>query len=130
MAKSLLGAIVYCWLPLTEAPHEPGPKFRPVLVVEHDQRLGIVRVAPGTTRNLDLLYRGEFLVDDAEAGEGLHCTTKFKLLGSLTLPLEPRFFMGHGRKFRVAGSVPLSRQRLFYEALREAGIYRHTTNAA
>lgn len=130
MEKSLLGAIVYCWLPLTEAPYEPGPKFRPVLVVEHDMQSGRVRVAPGTTRKLDLLYRGEFLVDDAEGGEGLHCTTKFKLLGSLWLSLQPRFFLGHGRKFRCAGSVPLSRQRLFFEALREAGIYQHNINAA
>lgn len=123
---TLLGAILYCWMPHVESPGSPGPKFRPALIIGHDVVNNKVCVAPGTTQRLDDQFCGEFIIteeDSVAGGEGLHATTKFRLKDGIWLPLGPRFFMGHGRKYRFAGAVPMRRQREFFEALREAEPY-------
>lgn len=120
---TLLGAILYCWMPLVESLGSPGPKFRPVLVIGHDPASGKVCVAPGTTRRLSEQFRGELIVTDKDkvtGGQGLHATTKFRLRDGTWLPLGPRFFRGHGQKYRFAGAIPMARQRELLEALREA----------
>lgn len=124
--RSLIGAIVYCWMPFAEAPTDPGPKYRPVLVIGHDLEKGRLCVAPGTSRKLDRQFKGEFIVQNAahdSGGLGLHGQTKFCLRSALWLPLSPEFFQGHGRKYRFAGAVPLRQQFEFFEALREAEPY-------
>nr|WP_298057465.1 hypothetical protein [uncultured Halomonas sp.] len=117
---SLLGAVLYCWMPHSETPLQPGPKFRPVLVIDHDTATNKVRVAPGTTQRLASLYRGEILIESVLGGAGLHQPTKFKVKQASWLPLTPAFFKGHGNEHRFGGVIPLHRVRELHEIVREA----------
>lgn len=54
----LIAAIIFAWFPEDENPHEPGPKFRPVLVIDVNLENKLIRVAKGTSQNVERCGRG------------------------------------------------------------------------
>ncbi len=80
MAKPspLVGAILFAWLPDDERPNHPGPKFRPVLVIEADTANKRLLVAYGTSRKVDRCYRGDVAFRQEDIN-GLSKDTKFCL---------------------------------------------------
>jgi hypothetical protein len=91
------GDIIWCRFPYRGF-SVPGPKARPALVVD----LGRLRDEPavevifGTSRKVDHLYPGEFLIapDDgtAFAASGLSFSTKFDFTRSVYLPYHDQWF--------------------------------------
>lgn len=91
------GTIVWCRFPEFRV-GSPGPKPRPALVVAAGEIEGVpgVDVAYGTTKKLDRLFPGEFLIEPAD-GEpfrlsGLSHATKFDLSRRVELPFNDRWF--------------------------------------
>jgi hypothetical protein len=76
------GDIVWCHFPERGIPG-PGPKARPALVLKVGKVDGcpVVVVAYGTSRKIDRLYPGEFVITPAERSafdaSGLSAPTKF-----------------------------------------------------
>ncbi|WP_075881898.1 type II toxin-antitoxin system PemK/MazF family toxin [Vreelandella massiliensis] len=115
-----VGSVIYAWMPHSETPHQPGPKYRPVLVVGVDDESGSLCIAPGTTQKLDSVLRGQILIDKIHDGQGLQQPTKFKIDNARWVPLTPAFLMGHGQQYRFAGAIPIYKVRELYEVIREA----------
>lgn len=98
------GDIVWCRFP-ERGFSVPGPKPRPALVVDIGRLRNepAVEVVYGTSRKLDRLYAGEFLIveedGDAFAASGLTYATKFDTLRSVFLPY-------HGEWFAVPPGAP------------------------
>ena len=103
----LIGAIVFAWLPDDQRPHVPGPKFRPVLIVEADVENKRLLVAYGTSQKLDLCYPGEIVFQPEEI-DGLSKATKFCLGKSKWIPISSEY-LSKSRKnggLAVLGRVP------------------------
>jgi len=88
-----IGAIVRVWFPESEAVMQPGPKFRPALVLGVTEVDGCrkVLVAYGTSQNTERTGRGEFTIR-AEKTYSLESDTKFCLMRRLWLPLTKEYF--------------------------------------
>lgn len=114
-----IGSVIYAWMPHSEAPHLPGPKFRPVLVVGVDEKAAALCIAPGTSQKIDLVYRGQIRVDQVVGGRGLLQPTKFKVDEARWVPCSPGFLQGHGHQYRFAGEIPVNLIRELYEVIRE-----------
>ena len=91
------GDIVWCHFP--ELPQvEPGPKPRPALVVQVEERAdGVaVRVVYGTSQRVDRLRAGEFAISRQQEAAyqlaGLAYDTKFDFKASVVLPWEEPYF--------------------------------------
>ena len=83
------GDIVQCRFPENEV-GIPGPKDRPALVVEveenpEDESGSIVRVAYGTSQDVERRYPGEFTIRVTDPKAGLDRDTKFDLGHSATV---------------------------------------------
>lgn len=115
-----VGSVIYAWMPESETPHQPGPKYRPVLIVDVDDNNGAVCIAPGTTQKLDSVLRGQILIKKLHDGQGLQQTTKFKIDNARWVPASSDFLMGHGQQYRFAGAIPIYKVRELYEVVREA----------
>lgn len=94
------GDLVWCFFPQDEQ-LRPGPKPRPGLILKVRRVLGAdlqfaVEVAYGTSKKIDPLYSGEFLIDrsDGEAFRlaGLSYPTKFNLTQVAELPYNDHWF--------------------------------------
>jgi len=92
------GDIVWCRFP--QRPRDvPGPKPRPALVIgvcEYEDGI-TVKVAYGTSQNLDRMIHGEFAIrkfdnQAAYALAGISYDTKFDLKTVLELPWNDEFF--------------------------------------
>ena len=88
--------IVQCRFPESEA-GTPGPKDRPALVVEveedpEDASASIVRVAYGTSQDVEQRYPGELTIRATEPKAGLDRDTKFDLGNTLRLPFDTEWF--------------------------------------
>ncbi|MBT43612.1 MAG: toxin of addiction system [Idiomarina sp.] len=90
--SALVGAIVFAWLPESERPHAPGPKYRPVLVIDTDIKNRRIRLAYGTSQKTEVNYAGEITMakDDVP---GLSKDTKFALKKSFWVPLDNAYFV-------------------------------------
>ena len=91
-----VGAIVRVWFPESEAVMEPGPKFRPALVLDvsngpNGRREALV--AYGTSQNTRSCQLGEFTVKSGDA-HALDRDTKFCLKRAVWLPLSREYFVG------------------------------------
>ena len=89
-----VGAIVRVWFPESEAVMEPGPKFRPALVLDvsngpNGRREALV--AYGTSQNTRSCQLGEFTVKSGDA-HALDRDTKFCLKRAVWLPLSREYF--------------------------------------
>lgn len=115
----LVGAVVWCWMPHTDSVMEPGPKRRPVLVLDAD-RSGLL-VAYGTS-NLGACYRGEFILrpDDLP---NLPKPTRFSVAKTLRLPATAAFFADRGH-VSVIGRLPARALAKLADALREVDLLK------
>lgn len=125
------GDIVQCQFPESEG-GIPGPKERPVLVVEveedpEDESASIVRVAYGTSQDVEQRYPREFTIRATDPKAGLGRDTKFDLGNTVRLsfdsewfaPSPNRRFGGHPKR----GTLNLEDQKLkraLQAAIREA----------
>ena len=125
------GALVWCLFP-QDKQLEPGPKPRPALIItvkavlNADQQYA-VRVVYGTSKKVDALRSGEFLIDrsDSEAFQlaGLSYPTKFDLSQIAELPYNSEWFSipprpRHGQNPKIGILHPSLVPRL--KAAREA----------
>ena len=86
------GDIVQCRFPESKV-GTPGPKDRPALVIEveedsQDESISIVRVAYGTSQDVDQRYPGEFTIRATDPTAGLDRDTKFDLGYTVRLPFN------------------------------------------
>lgn len=114
----LIGACVWAWMPEAENVLVPGPKLRPTLILEADDR-GVL-VAYGTSQKTNVFGLGEFVVTPAEL-EGLSKPTKFCLRKAYRLPFNKAFFLREGQ-VKVAGILPVGAKRKLALAAEEAGL--------
>lgn len=90
------GQIVLAWMPESEQVCAPGPKFRPVLILEcaignHEQHEALVSY--GTSQQTGICRLGEFTIHPGPETL-LKKPTKFSLLKRMWLPLSVEFFGG------------------------------------
>ena len=116
------GAIVRMWFPETETVMQPGPKFRPCLVLEVDDSSKVPRVlvAYGTSQHTERYGRGELVVKTIQAPE-LERDTKICLNKTMWLPLTRVYFASHGKQPRVA-FLPRTLYGELARAMREVGL--------
>ena len=92
------GAVVSCFFPLSESPHDPGPVARPALVVmtffDRVDRIWKAVLAYGTSQltRANMGFEIRMNREDSLARAGLHRPTRFTLSRMRILPLERRFF--------------------------------------
>jgi hypothetical protein len=115
--SALVGAVIFAYWPEDERPHHPGPKFRPVLVVDvSDQR---ALVAYGTSQRTDRNARGEITVS-REDMPGLSKDTKFCLGKTQWIPLSTEYIEKDGRTV-VLGQIPKHLKADFMSRIEEMG---------
>ena len=90
------GDIVQCRFPEGDL-GTPGPKDRPALVVEveedpKDESASIVRVAYGTSQDVEQRYPGEFTIRATDTKAGLERDTKFDLGNTVRLSFNTEWF--------------------------------------
>lgn len=118
------GDIVFAWMPESEQTDQPGPKFRPVLILEcsagQNGQLQVL-VAYGTSQHTNAHGLGEFTVHPCPEAP-LNKPTKFSLLKRMRLPLEQRFFADQDGFPHSSGAVPVKTLGSFMRACQEAGL--------
>lgn len=107
--SALIGAIVFVWLPEEGASSQPGPKFRPVYIL--DVVDGRAKVAYGTSQRTREIFRGEFLIAHAEF-PSLDKDTKFSLRRHYWIPLNEAFFTRNGKLVSLGRLTPVLSQRV------------------
>jgi len=90
------GDIVQCRFPVSKL-ETPGPKDRPGLVIEveadpEDELASIVRVAYGTSQDVEQRFPGELTVRATDPKAGLDRDTKFDLGNTMRLPFDTEWF--------------------------------------
>ena len=114
------GDIVQCRFPQGKV-GIPGPKDRPALVVEveedpEDQSASIVRVAYGTSQDVEQRYPGEFTIRATDPKAGLGRDTKFDLGNTMRLSFDSDWFTpSPNRRFGAhpkRGTLNLADQKL------------------
>jgi mRNA-degrading endonuclease toxin of MazEF toxin-antitoxin module len=90
------GDIVECRFPESEV-GTPGPKDRPALVVQveqdpEDESASIVRVAYGTSQDVEQRYPGEITIRATDPKAGLDRDTKFDLANTVRLSFDTGWF--------------------------------------
>lgn len=118
--SALVGAILFAWMPQDENPHQPGPKFRPVLVINADPSAKRILVAYGTSQNVQRCGRGEITFGTDEV-PGLTKDTKFCLAKAKWIPVSPEYLYQSpaAAKLAVLGSFPSNRSRELRARLEE-----------
>lgn len=112
------GDIVWCCFPQLADFKKPGPKPRPALVLSTDytQAPALLRVAYGTSKKLESIHRGEFIISPLDvpgfAASGLTTATKFNLKNAVVLPyLAPWFAIAPGKQNCILGKLDSSLMR-------------------
>lgn len=110
--SALVGAILFAWLPKDEAPHRPGPKFRPVLVIDADPIAERLCLAYGTSQHTGRNARGEITFRRGEIS-GLNKDTKFCLGKTKWVPARAEYLSRTGSigDIVVLGVIPKKRSR-------------------
>lgn len=118
--SALRGAVLFAWLPEDENPHRPGPKFRPVFVMDVDPTARRLLVAYGTSQRVEANGLGEITFRQSEI-EGLSKDTKFCLGKSKWIHLTKEYLSQSqsAEKLVVLGTIPNSRVREFRMRLNE-----------
>lgn len=112
------GLVMYCWFPDSDQPHCPGPKYRPVILLDIDSSTNHVKVAYGTSQCTEHFGLGEFVIKQ-DALEGLTMETKFCLTKAKWLPFTDAYFAKCGDK-HILGMLPSHYFGKFYIAATEA----------
>ncbi len=120
--SALVGAVLFAWMPEDEHPHSPGPKFRPVLVIDADADSRRLKVAYGTSQRTGVNHKGEITFQQNEI-PGLRKDTKFCLGQSKWIPLSAEFLSRSGQSSDLAilGIIPKSRSRALLLRIEELG---------
>lgn len=110
--SALTGAILFAWLPEDENPHQPGPKFRPVLVVDTDPSGKRLCLAYGTSQRVEQNGKGEITFRKDEI-QGLTKDTKFCMGKTKWVPLSAQYLSKTKTvgDLAVLGFVPQNRAR-------------------
>ncbi|MFC6674320.1 hypothetical protein [Marinobacterium aestuariivivens] len=111
--SALVGAILFAWLPEDEHPHRPGPKFRPVLVVDADPSGKRLCLAYGTSQRVEQNGKGEITFRKDEI-EGLSKDTKFCIGKTKWIPLSAEYLSRTKKNaggLAVLGFIPQKRSR-------------------
>ncbi|WP_166256023.1 toxin of addiction system [Marinobacter salicampi] len=118
--SALTGCILFAWLPEDENPHQPGPKFRPVLVVDADPEGKRLCLAYGTSQRVDQNGKGEITFRRNEI-DGLAKDTKFCLGKTKWVPMTAEYFSKTTSSVGLAviGFVPKKRTREILMRLEE-----------
>jgi hypothetical protein len=108
----LIGAVLFAWLPDHLRPNNPGPKFRPVMVIDVDAANKRLLVAYGTSQNVDRCHRGEIVFREDEI-EGLSKDTKFCLGNSQWIPISAEYLSKNQSSggLAVLGHPPAKRSK-------------------
>ncbi|ELH8606405.1 TPA: type II toxin-antitoxin system PemK/MazF family toxin [Enterobacter hormaechei] len=85
------GDILWCNFPLHEDLGNPGPKSRPILILNVFPDLHAVLIAYGTSK-VSRVYPGEFVIDDQLDTAGLDQPTKFDFNRLQKLPFDDAWF--------------------------------------
>lgn len=118
-----IGAVVRVWFPETETIMQPGPKFRPGLILGFDESNGRrkVLVAYGTSQRTNSRGCGEFTVLlERNNLEGK--MTKFCLKKRLWLELDSRYFCSGNGKQPEPEMLAQEFMKPFMNAAQEAGL--------
>jgi len=118
--SALVGAILFAWLPEDETPHQPGPKFRPVLVINADPKAKRLLVAYGTSQNVERNGKGEITFRTTEV-PGLTKDTKFCMAKAKWIPVSPQYLYQSPSAARLAvlGMFPRNRAHALRARLEE-----------
>jgi len=116
--SALVGAVISCWYPQHDKPSQPGPKFRPVLVVGFDSKAKRINVVYGSSQRTHQLGRGEITFTPDEIN-GLSKDTKFSLRNAAWLPLCSDFFACSSGKYQILGTIPKARLGQLEDAIEE-----------
>lgn len=118
-----IGAVVRVWFPESETVMQPGPKFRPGLILGFDDSNGRrkVLVAYGTSQRTISRGCGEFTVLlERNNLEGKK--TKFCLKKRLWLELTPEYFCSGNGKQPEPETLAQEFMKSFMDAAQEAGL--------
>jgi hypothetical protein len=124
--SALVGAILFAWLPEDENPHQPGPKFRPVLVVDSDPSGKRICVAYGTSQRVAQNRRGEITFRQDEI-KGLSKDTKFCMGKTKWIPLSAEYLSQTRQNesgLSVLGFIPQKRSRELLLKIEEVALVR------
>ena len=117
--SALVGAIVFVWFPEDENLLEPGPKFRPALIINADDQKRQFLVAYGTSQHTNQQRAGEITVTPLELPK-LSRTTKFAIGKARWLPITPEYFCEHQSSgFSLVGFFPKKRMAELYQRAQE-----------
>lgn len=103
--------VLYAWLPDHLNPNRPGPKYRPVLVLDVNSQTKELLVVYGTSQKTEYPGKGEFTVHF----DGLTKPTKFCLGYQRWIPATDRYLCKDGKK-NIIGYLPHD----YYDVLRDA----------
>lgn len=118
-----IGAVVRVWFPETETIMQPGPKFRPGLILGIDESNGRrkVLVAYGTSQRTNTRGCGEFTVllkrNNSDAKK-----TKFCLMKRLWIELSPEYFCSEKGRQPAPEELAQEFMKPFMNAAEEAGL--------
>lgn len=118
--SALVGAILFAWFPEDENPHRPGPKFRPVLVIDADPSAKRVCLAYGTSQRVEQNGKGEITFRKEEI-QGLKKDTKFCLGKAKWVPMTTEYLSQNQEDGGVVciGFIPKKRARELLSRLEE-----------
>ena len=118
-----IGAIVRVWFPENETVLQPGPKFRPALILDVATKADGSRealVAYGTSQRNEQYGLGEFVLP-ARFTNSLKYDTRFCLKKRLWLPLTLEYFGSSGRQPKPE-TFPEVLLGFFSDAAKEIGL--------
>lgn len=122
--SALIGAVIFAWAPEDENPYVPGPKFRPVIVLDADPIQKRLLVAKGTSQRVKQCGRGEITFTTQDI-KGLSTDTKFKLGNSQWIPIEKPYLSKdkNGSALSVLGIIPAHKRKSLLVALEEINAF-------
>lgn len=109
--------VLKVWLPDHENPNQPGPKYRPVLLLDVNPLTNEILVIYGTSQNTSIIRRGEFTVH-------LDCLakpTKFCCSYQRWIPATDLYLCRNGEK-HVLGFLTKNYYSPLLDALKEIQI--------
>lgn len=108
--SALAGMVLFAWFPETANPHVPGPKYRPVLVVDTDPATNEICLAYGTSQDVGRNRRGEITLQAHEI-QGLSKDTKFSLAKRMWVKLNKEYLANNNGSYTLLSRIPANRIR-------------------
>jgi hypothetical protein len=108
---------MYAWFPEHDHPNQPGPKYRPVIVLDVNSHTKEILVAYGTSQQVERNGRGEFILEQKHL-VGLTANTKFCCDYRRWMPATDEYLFKNGKN-RILGHLPKSYYSALMQAIRE-----------